>query len=65
MPAGAGLALLADAAREIALRIDVDEQHALFGEGERAARLMVVVVLPTPPFWLATATMRPIIGRIA
>src|SRR6185295_11375048 len=23
-----------------------------------AARLMVVVVLPTPPFWLATATMR-------
>src|SRR5271167_2576021 len=25
-----------------------------------AARLMAVVVLPTPPFWLATAIMRPI-----
>src|SRR5437868_5907519 len=26
-----------------------------------AARLMAVVVLPTPPFWLATAMMRPMI----
>src|ERR1700677_426428 len=25
-----------------------------------AARLMAVVVLPTPPFWLATAMTRPI-----
>src|ERR1700749_4024298 len=25
-----------------------------------AARLMAVVVLPTPPFWLATAITRPI-----
>src|SRR5580765_8491362 len=30
-----------------------------------AARLMVVVVLPTPPFWLATATTRVIFGLIA
>src|SRR5271169_749035 len=36
-----------------------------------AARLMAVVVLPTPPFWLATAMTRPIncrgaraVGRI-
>src|SRR5262249_46846922 len=32
------------------------------------ARLMAVVVLPTPPFWLATAIMRPMLfycsGRI-
>src|SRR5260370_30998590 len=30
-----------------------------------AARLMAVVVLPTPPFWLATAMTRPIliVGR--
>src|ERR1017187_1536018 len=26
-----------------------------------AARLMAVVVLPTPPFWLATAMTRPMI----
>src|SRR5271166_4932631 len=26
-----------------------------------AARLMAVVVFPTPPFWLATAMMRPMI----
>src|SRR5271156_2060595 len=26
-----------------------------------AARLMAVVVLPTPPFWLATAMIRPMI----
>src|SRR5580698_7700671 len=27
---------------------------------KEAARLMAVVVLPTPPFWLATAITRPI-----
>ena len=57
--AGRGLALLSDAAREVALRIDVDEEDALVRRAASdAARLMVVVVLPTPPFWLATATMR-------
>src|ERR1700675_4589108 len=32
-----------------------------------AARLMAVVVLPTPPFWLATAMTRPMIlfSRVA
>ena len=59
MPAGDGEALLADAAGEIALRIDVDEQDAPLGDARAtAARLMVVVVLPTPPFWFATATTR-------
>ena len=51
---------LVDAAahRRVALRIDVDQQHAPLGRGERAARLTAVVVLPTPPFWLATAMTR-------
>ena len=35
VPAGGGLALEADAAGEVALRVDVDEQDALLGEGER------------------------------
>src|SRR6476620_5804144 len=29
-----------------------------------AARLMVVVVLPTPPFWLAVATILAILGLV-
>ena len=28
-----------------------------------AARLTAVVVFPTPPFWLAMATMRPMCGE--
>src|SRR5215469_4207935 len=31
-----------------------------FAEASEAARLMAVVVFPTPPFWLATAIMRAI-----
>ena len=33
--AGGGLSFEADAAGEIGLRVHVDEQHALLGEGER------------------------------
>src|SRR4030095_15163484 len=29
-----------------------------------AARLIAVVVLPTPPFWFATAMMLPIVDRV-
>ena len=29
-----------------------------FASASEAARLMVVVVLPTPPFWLVTAMTR-------
>ena len=39
MPAGAALPFLADAAREVALRIDVDEQDALVGERERGGEV--------------------------
>ena len=53
------LRLRADAARQIALRIDVDQQDLRPASASDVARLMAVVVLPTPPFWLATATMRP------
>ena len=56
-----GLALLADAAGEVALRIDVDEQDALVGQRQGRGQVDGVVVLPTPPFWLATATIRAII----
>ena len=60
MPAGAGFSLLADAAREVALRIDVHEQDTPVRSASEAARLMAVVVFPTPPFWFATATILPI-----
>ena len=49
------LSAQADAARQVALRVGVHEQHALALLGKDVARLMAVVVLPTPPFWLATA----------
>ena len=61
VPAAAALAFEPDAARQVALRVDVDEEDASVREGERAARLMAVVVLPTPPFWLATAMTRAIL----
>ena len=34
-----GFALLADAARQVALRIDVDEQHALLGQRQRRGQI--------------------------
>ena len=43
------------AGRGIALRIHVDQQDRQPGDGKAAARLTAVVVLPTPPFWFATA----------
>ena len=39
VPAGGGLALLTDAAGEVALRIDVDEEDAPLGEGERGGEV--------------------------
>ncbi len=39
----------------VALRIEVDQQRLLAGGGAQEARLTAVVVLPTPPFWFATA----------
>ena len=41
-----------------ALRVEVDREHLAAVVGEAAPRLMVVVVLPTPPFWLQSAMMR-------
>ena len=51
----------AEAGAGIALRVDVDEQDLRPPTARAEARLMAVVVLPTPPFWLATAMMR---GRL-
>ena len=39
VPAGCALAFEADAAREVALRVDVDEEDALVGEGEGGAEV--------------------------
>ena len=36
---GRGLALLADAAGQVALRIDVDEQHAPLGQRQRGGEI--------------------------
>ena len=58
------LPLQANAARQIALRVHVDEEDALVRERQRGGRLMAVVVLPTPPFWLATARIRAVIRSI-
>ena len=57
--------LQADAAGEVGLRIDVDERgRAAPASASEAARLMAVVVLPTPPFWLATAIILPIFNNL-
>ena len=45
----------AERAGGIGLRVEVDEEHARARAARQAARLTEVVVLPTPPFWLATA----------
>jgi len=40
----------------VGLRVEIQQEHALAERGQgTAARLTAVVVLPTPPFWLATA----------
>ena len=41
-----------------ALRVEVDREHRRPYSASVAPRLMVVVVLPTPPFWLQRAMMR-------
>ena len=50
---GARDAALVDAAAHggVALRIEIHQQHAPARLREAAARLTLVVVLPTPPFW--------------
>ena len=47
----------------VALRIQVDDEHSRAGWARAAAMLTVVVVLPTPPFWLATVMTRVASGR--
>ena len=42
--------IYSEARRRIALRVEIDKQRTLLGQGEPAARLTAVVVLPTPPF---------------
>ncbi len=37
--AGSGLSLLADTAGEVALRVDVNEQDSLLGQGERSGQV--------------------------
>ena len=63
---GADCPFRPSAAREIGLRIEVDEQDALARPSRaRPPRLMAVVVLATPPFWLATAMILRLFGHIA
>jgi hypothetical protein len=47
-----------EADRQGPLRVEVDEQHPRPYSASAAPRLMVVVVLPTPPFWLHMAMTR-------
>ena len=42
----------------VALRVQVDDEHPRAVLGQQAARLTAVVVLPTPPFWLAIVMTR-------
>ena len=44
--------------RQRALRVEVDQQHPRPYSASAAPRLIVVVVLPTPPFWLHIAMIR-------
>ena len=46
----------AQSGRGVALRIEVDDEHRCRpSSASDAPRLTAVVLLPTPPFWLATA----------
>jgi hypothetical protein len=45
----------AQARARVALRVHVDQQHALLRAASEAAALTLVVVFPTPPFWFAIA----------
>ena len=42
----------------IALRVEIDDEDRAPHAASAVARLIAVVVLPTPPFWLATAIIR-------
>ena len=44
--------------REAGLGVEVDQQHPVAELGHAAPRVWTVVVLATPPFWLATASTR-------
>ena len=44
-----------EAAGGVALGVGIDDQDRMSLAAREAARLMAVVVFPTPPFWLAIA----------
>ena len=46
---------VAQADGEAGLRVSIHQQHLLSGLRQPMPKLAQVVVLPTPPFWLATA----------
>ena len=47
----------AEPTRGIALGVEVDDEDAVSSDGAIGRRLTTVVVLPTPPFWFAQATV--------
>jgi hypothetical protein len=53
------VALEAEAGGGVGLGIAVDQEDFEALEARQAARLMAVVVLPTPPFWLTTPRILP------
>ena len=50
--------VLAERKGQTALRVQIDEQHSLALSAIAAPSEATVVVLATPPFWLATASIR-------
>ena len=58
--AGRAFCLLPEPGRCVGLRIEIDDERRRPASARnQAARLTAVVVLPTPPFWLASAKMLP------
>lgn len=53
-----GVVLDAKSGRCVALGIDVDNKNVKAADARAAAMFTVVVVLPTPPFWLETVKIR-------
>lgn len=49
-----------EAARSVGLRVGIDYQNLFSSVARDAAKLIVVVVFPTPPFWFANAIIFPI-----
>ena len=58
-----GLRVDVEVVGEVALRVEVDREHAQPGVSERLRQVAYGVVLPVPPFWESTAIVSAMCGE--